>query len=165
MDRITKSVVGKGEPAPDPAPMTDKTMREKIAKMEQVVIAAMTCHGQYQVEDAGEHATEIVKAFLAIPEIKEGQELLEKAESGKLVNPEELAVRILAFIESYLVTTVHPEGNMHHIDDKEWESVKVRALRIKPVRACKGINCEQYTYRCIAYGEPADNCPLASGEW
>ncbi len=28
MDKITKSVVGKGEPTPDPAPMTDKTMRE-----------------------------------------------------------------------------------------------------------------------------------------
>ena len=32
MDKITKSVVGKGEPTPDPAPMTDKTMREKIAE-------------------------------------------------------------------------------------------------------------------------------------
>jgi len=33
------------------------------------------------------------------------------------------------FIESYLVTTVCPEGNMHHIDDKEWQSVKLRLLR------------------------------------
>ena len=47
-----------------------QAMREKIAEMEQVVIAAMTCHGQYQVEDAGEHATEIVKAILTDPEIK-----------------------------------------------------------------------------------------------
>jgi len=33
------------------------------------------------------------------------------------------------FIESFLVTTVHPEGNMHHIDDKEWESVKQRLCK------------------------------------
>ena len=33
------------------------------------------------------------------------------------------------FIESYLVTTVHPEGDMHHIDDKEWQLVKLKLLR------------------------------------
>ena len=37
--------------------------------------------------------------------------------------------KVVDFIESYLVTTVHPEGNMHHIDDKEWQSVKLRLLR------------------------------------
>lgn len=37
--------------------------------------------------------------------------------------------RAVEFIESYLVTTVHPEGDMHHIDDKEWQSVKQRLLR------------------------------------
>ncbi len=36
--------------------------------------------------------------------------------------------KAVEFIGSYLVTTVHPEGNMHHIDDKEWQSVKLRLL-------------------------------------
>ncbi len=141
-------------------------MTDEERPVEEQIAARLRYWDGYDIDGQTkeEKYASIIKFILAIPEIKEGQELLEKAESGKLVNPEELAVRILAFVESYLVTTVHPEGNMHHIDDKEWESVKLRALRIKPVRACKGINCEQYTYRCIAYGEPADNCPLASGE-
>ena len=25
---------------------------------------------------------------------------------------------------------------------------------------CKGVNCPQYTSRCIAYGEPSEDCPL-----
>jgi hypothetical protein len=39
--------------------------------------------------------------------------------------------KAIEFIDSYLVTTVHPEGNMHHIDDREWESVKARLLKEK----------------------------------
>lgn len=38
-------------------------------------------------------------------------------------------VKAVGFIESYLVTTVHPEGDMHHIDDKEWQSVKLKLLK------------------------------------
>jgi len=30
------------------------------------------------------------------------------------------------FIRSYLVTTVHSGGDVHHIDDKEWQSVEQR---------------------------------------
>lgn len=37
-------------------------------------------------------------------------------------------VEIVNFIESYLVTTVHPEGDMHHIDDREWQSIKQRII-------------------------------------
>ena len=41
-----------------------------------------------------------------------------------------VAEEIIKFIESYLVTTVDPIlGDMHHIDDKEWQSVKMRLLR------------------------------------
>ncbi len=43
-----------------------KSVEAQIAEMEQVVVSAMTCHGEYQVDDAGEHATEIVKAILSI---------------------------------------------------------------------------------------------------
>ncbi|KKM93620.1 hypothetical protein LCGC14_1206510 [marine sediment metagenome] len=28
---------------------------------------------------------------------------------------------------------------------------------------CKGVNCPQYTYRCIAYQEPSADCPLKGG--
>lgn len=38
--------------------------------------------------------------------------------------------KMIDFIESYLVTTVEPDGtNMHHIDDAEWKSVRYRLLR------------------------------------
>ncbi len=30
--------------------------------------------------------------------------------------------------------------------------------------ACEGINCPQYMHRCIAYGEPAADCPLGWGK-
>ena len=92
------------------------------------------------------------------------REILQKHSEGKLVEPESIVPqvieRVVGFIESYLVTTVHLEGNMHHIDDAEWLSVKSRALKIKPMLECKGINCEQYNHRCVAYGEPASDCPL-----
>ena len=39
-----------------------------------------------------------------------------------------LTDEVLAFIESYFVTTIEPDGEqMHHIDNTEWQSVKVRA--------------------------------------
>ena len=38
--------------------------------------------------------------------------------------------KAVEFIESYLVTTVDPIlGDMHHLDDREWQSVKLRLLR------------------------------------
>ncbi len=46
------------------------------------------------------------------------------AKAYRFLTPEE----IVGFIESYLVTTVHPEGDIHHIDDKEWQSIKSRIL-------------------------------------
>jgi len=51
----------------------------------------------------------------------------EGLEVGKKIGKQQA----VEFIESYLVTTVHPEGNMHHIDDKEWQSVKERLLSEK----------------------------------
>ena len=37
--------------------------------------------------------------------------------------------KIVKFIESYLVTTIEPDGTkMHHIDEAEWQSVKSRVL-------------------------------------
>ena len=39
--------------------------------------------------------------------------------------------KAVAFIESYFVTTIEPDGiKLHHIDGPEWESVKERLLRI-----------------------------------
>ena len=109
-----------------------QAMREKIAEMEQVVIAAMTCHGQYQVEDAGEHATEIVKAFLAIPEIKEGLELREKDKSGKLVElAEDQCPR--------LKRASHYQHGAHHIQRAAYEDAveDMKEAGLRRVKACE----------------------------
>lgn len=40
--------------------------------------------------------------------------------------------RILKFIKSYFITTVEPDGErVHHLEDKEWQSVKSRLNNIK----------------------------------
>ncbi len=49
---------------------------------------------------------------------------------------------VVSFIESYLVTTVHPEGNIHHIDDNEWQSIKQRLLG-KPLEGADKENDER----------------------
>ena len=42
---------------------------------------------------------------------------------------EEAKKHTVEFIESYLVTTIQPDGTkMHHMDDEEWKSVKQRIL-------------------------------------
>lgn len=53
-------------------------------------------------------------------------EALKAGEQQGIEKGKKIAVE---FIESYLVTTVHPEGDMHHIDDKEWQLVKLKLLR------------------------------------
>ena len=90
MDKITKSVVGKGEPTPDPAPMTDKTIGEEIAEGNPYPKHQEGWFGGARHEEIEHYALrkgfEQGAAFvLAIPEIKEGQELREKVKSGKLV--------------------------------------------------------------------------------
>lgn len=37
--------------------------------------------------------------------------------------------KVISFVESYLVTTAHTESKMHHIDDKEWQTVKNKLLQ------------------------------------
>ncbi len=81
--------------------MTDKTMRERVEHMEQLAISAMTCDGEYQVENAGEHATQIVKVLLADKVVGVPlSELIEKAER-------ELS-RYASTICGYIVVTVGP---------------------------------------------------------
>ena len=66
-----------GEPAPDPAPMTGKPMRGKIADHLIAYSYWLTSH----YESVGQNALEADRradAILAIREIKEGQELREK---------------------------------------------------------------------------------------
>ena len=78
--------------------MTDKTMREKIAKdidrilnhdFRAALSKASVLEGTDQYIAIGNAVREGTAAILAIPEIKEGQELIEKAESGKLVELDE----------------------------------------------------------------------------
>ena len=93
-------------------------------------------------------------------------ELIGKAESGKLVELDEDQTHPL---EYWTTTKLHPEGTntTNHVIPKGVVQAYEQAdfQRVKPqTLVCKGINCDQYTYRCIAYGEPADNCPLGWGE-
>ena len=72
--------------------MTDKTIREKIAKdidrilnhdFRAALSKASVLEGTDQYIAIGNAVREGTAAILAIPEIKEGLELREKAESGK----------------------------------------------------------------------------------
>ena len=70
------------------------------------------CGGNWKNSVSCEYPEEYAKVLALIPDEKE------------------IAEEIIKFIESYLVTTVDPIfGDMHHIDDKEWQSVKYRLLR------------------------------------
>ncbi|KKK83987.1 hypothetical protein LCGC14_2787880 [marine sediment metagenome] len=73
-------------------PMTDKTMRERLARYHYShEYDSWTAYAGYPWErvpdsyEGKQHAYKSADFILAIPEIKEGQELREKAESGKLV--------------------------------------------------------------------------------
>ncbi len=84
MDRITKSVVGKGEPAPDHAPMTDKTMREKTwQEMHDILVDQFDKEtwnrGQYAAHSTNRILQEVKVAGVPL------SELIEKAEEGVLV--------------------------------------------------------------------------------
>ncbi len=72
--------------------------------------------------------------------------------------------------------TAHTDPDTHvcdHVQPHEWSYadgdecgwLEGECTEVcQPLPVCPGINCPQYTHRCIAYGEPAADCPLASGE-
>ena len=106
-------------PCPDcqlfPQPLDDKELRDKIANVS--FSFGFTGRGMTQ---------KTIREVLPLLAIDQILALLQpKIEEARAQGKK----RAVEFIESYLVTTVHPEGNMHHIDDKEWQSVKLRLLR------------------------------------
>ncbi len=106
--------------------------------------------------------TDYAKAVLSIPDIERGLELVELESARRLV---ELSEDQTHPVEYWTTTKLHPEGTntTNHVIPKGVAQAYEQAgfQRVKPkIPMCGGINCDQYTPRCVAYGEPADNCPL-----
>jgi len=121
-----------------PQPLEDEKLREALAKLE---------HDQWRVWASSLMERELLspermerwqKLLIPYAELTEEQKDQDRKWADKALALLQLKIeeargqgkkKAVGFIESYLVTTVHPEGDMHHIDDKEWQSVKLKLLR------------------------------------
>ena len=101
---------GDKERASTDTPMTDKTIREKI----------------YELATGHLLGFMLVDAILAIPEIKEGQELLEKAKEGVLVELHEDQTPPVSYWRHGVEIPISPEVHGRYFEHV-W--MKVKGLR------------------------------------
>ena len=84
--------------------------------------------GKAEYVEENEKGNKFISAALSIQEVNDiADQILALFNEAEIRKDER--EKTVAFIESYLVTTVHPEGNMHHIGEVEWQSVQQRLLR------------------------------------
>ncbi|KKM99039.1 hypothetical protein LCGC14_1151770 [marine sediment metagenome] len=158
--------------------MTDKTREEiaaAIARGQGDRFTLLPTQAKRFFGDGPTQSEFLRRADLLLDEVRVNgvplSELIEKAESGKLV---ELDSDQTLPVESHPCPLMRSDGHggVYRVEsayEAVWRKLGQAFIdagfrRVKPqTLVCSGINCDQYTHRCIAYGEPADNCPMVKG--